>query len=129
SVLAISFLKNKSNVIRYKNFVHYDSRTGQGGYVDFSNQVDFLNETTCQEFQFSTPEDIIIGTAGETAVKYFFVKVGNEIYRYRIKRITDEGLLSKEVEIFNAPTDFVQFKLDKNGQVMYSDKTNNLRKI
>jgi hypothetical protein len=129
STLAVSFLKNKSNVIRYKNFVHYDSRTGQGGYVDFSNQVGFLNETTCQEFQFSTPEDIAIGTAGDTTIKYFFVKVGNEIYRYQIKKITDEGLLQKEVEIFNTPTDFVQFRLDKNGQVMYSDKNNNLRKL
>jgi hypothetical protein len=129
SVLALSFLKNKSSVIRYKSFVHFDSRRGQGGYIDFSNQVNFLDETTCQEFQFSTPDDIIVGKTDATSAKHFLVKVGNEIYKYRIKGITNEGLLRKEVQIFNAPGDFVAFKLDKDGYVKYSDKANILKRL
>lgn len=123
SLLTLSFLESKSHVIVFKKFIHFDSRHGEGSYIDFSHQEQFLSETTCQSFQFAMPSEIIVGRTKTISRKCLFAKVDDEIYCYIIKGISSSGLIDKEYFVSKLPIDFIQFKLTESGYVNYLNKS------
>jgi hypothetical protein len=113
-------LSKEMNVVYYRGFVHSDKpdRVSGSGYqfVDVSDREEFKGADKCLEIQFSQPEVLAIGKiqgAGESL--YLAVSVAPEVYLYRITRITEEGLLEKQITRLPLPKDAIGLECSKAG--------------
>ncbi|SNT40866.1 hypothetical protein SAMN05421640_0016 [Ekhidna lutea] len=116
SIMAVSSIKMKSHITRYKNFIHFDKQIDSGGYLDMTHQDEFNDELSCANFQISTPDNITSGKIGEA--NFFVAHVGELLYRYEISGFNDTGLLNKRITIEKIPNNFGELT-NKNGVVGY----------
>lgn len=94
-----SFLKRQGNIVEYRNFFHYDGRSGKGTYIDMTNIEDPPQEGTCASFEFSRVDKIeIVYQEGEPG-GYLAALVGNSAYLYKINRFHPDGLMDKSLRV------------------------------
>jgi hypothetical protein len=68
----------------------------------------------CASFEFSRVKQIAAGHLREDASKnYFAAWVGDEIYVYLIRGVSDQGILDKKLWVINAPKGFKGFQTDQ----------------
>ncbi|WP_224994304.1 hypothetical protein [Cesiribacter sp. SM1] len=107
---AKSSLKFGMSPVLYKNFIHTDKRDGAPTFIDLTYLDDYPKESSCLNFQFSTPEKILAGSVAGEKYKYFIAQVKQELFCYEIKSFDGEGWIEKQVTIIELPKDFKEFK-------------------
>lgn len=98
-MVAAAMRNGFGGIVEYRNFFHMDHRSGKGMYLDMT-RIDLpARVRSCGSFQFSEVEAISIASRKHEKGNYLLAKVGDEVYAYRIRKITKNGLLEKELQI------------------------------
>lgn len=92
-------LENKGSVTEYRNFIHMDNRKGKGVYVDMTGLVKPPTKDTCEDFEFSSPDEIAVLPKKDGSGNYILARVGKSIYAYKIHKIRDDGFLEKTLTV------------------------------
>jgi len=109
SFLQIS-IKSFGGVVAYRSFYHLDGRRGPAFYVDMKSLELPSGTQNCEAFEFSRVRQIAAGhIQGDSTKNYLAAWVGDEIYLYLIKGISNEGMLDKESWSQKAPATFSGF--------------------
>ena len=103
-------MKNGTSIVEFPNFFHTDKRLDDGGYVDLS-ACNYKNENpSCAKIQLAKPSAIGSGQLKGKEGTFLAVVVDQELWIYNIHKISNAGLLEKDVTISRVPKDFVRFK-------------------
>lgn len=87
-------------IVQYRDFFHADSRNGSPSYIDMTHVEPFSTDKDCANFEFSEVERISVGyRKGESDIGVIAALVGDEIYVYEIRSISDDGFLDKHLTI------------------------------
>lgn len=116
-LFAKSSLKFGMSPVLYKNFIHTDKRDSKPTFLDLSH-LDYKNDKSCENFQFSKPTAIVAGSVQGKREKCFLALVGDQIYCYAIKGFTVDSWIEKDLTTIKKPADFKSFVVD-NGQIKY----------
>tara|TARA_R110000868_G_scaffold59212_5_gene181832 strand:+ start:16514 stop:17461 length:948 start_codon:yes stop_codon:yes gene_type:complete len=116
--LALASVSRFGNVVEYSTFVHADSRSGNGAYVDMSGIDLPAADRTCEGFEFSPIRQTLVGAVRSLSDQRLLAAlVGNEIYLYEIGEVLPTGLLRKRVWIIELPADVTELATDETGAV------------
>lgn len=108
-------------LVAYDSFFHMDSRKGPVSYIDMRG-VKLPGKHDCSEFEFSRVRQIAVGHLREDPkMNYLAAWVGDEIYVYLIRGISDQGLLDKKLWVIKAPHGFTGF--EPNQGLVYKTET------
>lgn len=110
-------LKFGMSCVLYKNFIHTDKKDSNT-FLDLTYLNDYSNENTCEQFQFSMPEEIIAGKVKRAANKFFVAKIGDEFFCYEIKGFENNVNIKKTISIIKVPLNFKKFAID-DGYIKY----------
>jgi hypothetical protein len=92
------------------NFYHVDSRKGLASFVDMRSVEPPSNATDCSSFEFSKVRQIAAGNLREdSSENYLAALVGDEIYVYLIRGISNQGILDKRLWTVKVPSNFKDF--------------------
>jgi hypothetical protein len=97
--LVKSSMKYMGNVVEYKNFIHSDGRNGNGTYIDMVHIQNPPKDNTCESFEFSRVEQVLIGTKNGDPTPVIMALAGDEVYFYKIKAIRLDGRLDKTIDV------------------------------
>ncbi len=95
-------LEKMGNVVEYKNFIHMDERKGKGSYVDMTGLAKPPKGDTCEAFEFSMPDAVVVLPKDDGSGNYLMASVGKLIYVYKIHKIRSDGFLEKTVIVTSA---------------------------
>jgi hypothetical protein len=111
--------KSGMSVVRYRTFLHADSRKGFRDYVDLADRALPTRDTeNCVDFEFSPVEAIAVGTLpGKGATRYLVALTSNDVTTYRFRRIRANGRLDKETLIEPRPPDVTGLTTSAGGEV------------
>lgn len=126
-IFAKSSLKFGMSPVLYKNFIHTDKREGRPTFIDLS-YTSYKEENACENFQFSSPDALAAGLLKGKKERCFIALVGEELYCYAIKGITDDGWLDKELVIIKKPADFKEFAV-AGGNILYVTHTGKKKEL
>jgi hypothetical protein len=105
-----SAFSNFGGVVAYHSFYHADGRKGLVSYIDMTGVQLPSNAKDCSSFEFSKIRQIAAGHLREDSSKnYLAAWVGDEVYVYLIRGISDRGMLDKKLWVVNAPANFKGF--------------------
>ena len=97
-------------VVAYDDFYHLDGRKGNVWYVDMRGVKLPSHARDCSSFEFSKVRQIAAGHLREDSSKnYLGAWVGQEIYVFLIRGVSNRGLLDKELWVVKAPAYFNGF--------------------
>jgi hypothetical protein len=104
--------KNGMNgFVFYDSFYHLDGRTGSPSIIDMRNVKVPSNKHDCESFEFSKVKQIAAGHLREDSTQnYLAAWVGDEIYVYLIRDVSNDGLLNKKLWVIKAPQGFNGFE-------------------
>jgi hypothetical protein len=92
-------LKEMGGVVEYRSFFHTDGRKGKAPvYVDMSH-LEAPKNGSCEAFEFSTVDAIKVASKDDGTGHYLLALVGKELYTYKIKKITTDGFLEKNLTV------------------------------
>lgn len=128
SIFADSSMEHGRSLVLYKNFIHTDKRDGKPTLLDLRYLNDFIQENTCENFQFAQPESIAAGKISGKANKFFIAQVGDQLFCYEIKGFEANGLIDKMVTIRDKPMDFKRFK-EEGGFIKYETFSGDLKSV
>jgi hypothetical protein len=98
----------------YDSFYHSDGRSGTLSFIDMRGVKLPTKKHDCESFEFSTVKQIAAGHLVEdSANNYLAAWVGDEIYVYLIRGISNEGMLNKKLWVIKAPQGFSGFEKDQ----------------
>ena len=105
------FTSNGMNgFVQYDQFFHIDGRKGSPSYIDMRGVKVPADKHDCDGFEFSRVKGIAVGGLEEDTTKnYLAAWVGDEIWVYLIRGISQDGLLDKQHWVVKAPKDFAGF--------------------
>ena len=100
-------------LVAYDSFFHMDGRTGSPSFIDMRGVKLPTKKHDCAAFEFSKVKQIAVGHLREDSTQnYLAAWVGDEIYVYLIRGVSNEGMLNKKVTIIKAPAGFKGFEQD-----------------
>jgi len=107
-----AFVKSGMNgFVAYDKFFHVDGRKGSPSYIDMTGVKVPMGKHDCAGFEFSRVRGIAAGGLREDPAKnYLAAWVGDEIWVYLIRGISQDGMLDKQHWVIKAPTGFVGFE-------------------
>lgn len=111
-------IKSGMSVVLYKNFIHTDKRDDNIIFLDMMHLDDYASNNTCEDFQFSHPDEIIAGKIKNQKDLFFLAKVDHEIFCYKIKGFDRSIFINKDIYILKTPSDFDTFQIDQ-GTIKY----------
>ncbi len=92
-------LEKMGGVVEYLNFIHMDGRKGKGSYVDMTNLAKLPTRETCENFEFSMPDEVAVRLNNDGRGNYLLARVGKSVYSYKIHKIRDDGFLDKTLTV------------------------------
>lgn len=94
-------------LVQYRSFVHADLRAGSASYVDMTHAQVPGDGLHCANFEFSLVNELAVGAArpGDPGL-LIAARVHEEITLYRITKIDERGLLTKQAWVLKVPADF-----------------------
>lgn len=128
SLFAVASIKRGMSPVLYKNFIHTDKRDGKPTLLDLRYLNDYIQENTCEHFQFPQPESIAAGKVSGKANKFFIAQVGSKLFCYEIKGFEANGWINKTVTIIDKPKDFRHFK-EEGGYIKYETLKGDLKSV
>jgi hypothetical protein len=100
-----------NGLVIYDSFYHIDSRKGSPSIIDMRGVKLLTKDHDCASFEFSRVKQIAVGHLREDASNnYLAAWVGDEIYVYLIRGISDEGMLDKKLWVIKVPQGFNGFE-------------------
>jgi len=105
-------IKNGMNgFVIYDSFYHVDHRTGSPSIIDMRGVKLPTKTHDCESFEFSRVKQIAVGPLREDASKnYLTAWVGDEIYVYLIRGVSNMGMFDKQLWVIKAPQGFKGFE-------------------
>lgn len=97
--LVSEMLRQFGGVVEYPGWYHLDNRTGKGMYLDMRHANIPDNKHNCENFEFSTVQQIQIASRNGEKGNHLLVYADNKLYAYRIHQFLDNGLIKKELTI------------------------------
>ncbi len=94
---ALKVIRKFGGVVEYNGFVHADSRSGGGMYVDMRHIKEIPGGASCEAFQFSDVKHIAVRRKEGDPAKYIIALTEDALWVYRIAGITADGFLDKSV--------------------------------
>ena len=116
------------SVVLYKNFIHTDQREAGMIFIDLLYLNDYSSENTCENFQFSMPDEIAAGTVKNISNKCFIARVGEELFCYEISGFKESKFVNKEVTIMKLPNGFERLEIVE-GRIMYVNNKGKLLEL
>jgi hypothetical protein len=114
AMLQVGAENGMNGLVIYDSFFHSDGRTGNPYFIDMRGVKLPTQKHNCESFEFSRVRQIAAGHLFEDSSKnYLAAWVGDEIYVYLIRGVSDIGLLDKSLSIIKAPTGFAGFEADQ----------------
>jgi hypothetical protein len=92
-------LEKMGGVVEYRNFIHMDGRKGKGSYVDMTNLAKPPTMETCENFEFSMPDEVTVRQKNDGSGNYLIARVGKSVYTYKIHKIREDGFLDKTLTV------------------------------
>ena len=92
-------LENMGGVVEYRNFIHMDGRKGKGSYVDMTNLEKLPTKESCENFEFSMPDEVAVKPKKDDSGNYLLAQVGKSVYSYKIHKIREDGFLDKTLTV------------------------------
>ncbi len=121
-VLRIAAKDGMVGLVAYENFFHMDGRKGSPSYIDMRGVKVPKGKHDCAGFEFSRVKDIAVGGLQEYPKRnYLAAWVGDEVWVYLIRGISQDGLLDKELWVIKAPKGFAGF--EPNQGLSYKTET------
>jgi hypothetical protein len=107
-----TFTKNGMNgFVAYDQFFHIDGRKGSLSYIDMTGVSVPMGKHDCSGFEFSRVKQIAAGGPKEDPTRnYLAAWVGDEIWVYLIRGISQDGMLDKQLWAIKAPKGFEGFE-------------------
>jgi hypothetical protein len=110
-ILQIAAKSGMNGLVAYDSFYHMDGRTGSVSFIDMRGVKMVSKKHDCESFEFSRVKQIAVGHLQEDSSKnYLAAWVGDEIYVYLIRGVSNEGLLDKKLWVIRAPVGFKGFE-------------------
>jgi len=127
--LIASGVKTGMSLVRYRTFLHADSREGFVSYVDLSDRrLPSPTTNTCEGFEFSPIEALAAGTvSGHGKGSYLVALTASAITIYHFRGVRSNGTFDKEVWIRSRAAGVTGLKVSESGQVELT--TNDARTI
>jgi hypothetical protein len=98
-------------LVAYDSFFHMDGRTGPSSFIDMRGVKLPSAKHDCESFEFSRVKQIAAGHLHEDSTQnYLAAWVGDEIYVYLIRGVSNDGLLNKKLWVIKAPKGFNGFE-------------------
>jgi hypothetical protein len=111
SVLQSVAKSGMGGLVAYDSFFHMDGRTGSPSFIDMHGVKLPSSKHDCSSFEFSRVKQIAVGHLREDPSRnYLAAWVGDEIYVYLIRGISNEGMLDKKLWVIKAPQGFKGFE-------------------
>jgi hypothetical protein len=85
--------------VRYRNFMHVDSRFGDSIYIDMEHVEPISDLKDCSGFEFSKVDKIKAGFDENKRVGFISAYIDKLIYTYEISKIDEDGFLEKKLVI------------------------------
>lgn len=92
-------LEKMGGVVEYRNFIHMDGRKGKGSYVDMTNLEKLPAKETCENFEFSMPDEVAVRPKDDGSGNYLLARAGKSVYAYKIHKISKDGFLDKTLTV------------------------------
>ncbi len=103
--------KGMNGFVAYDQFFHVDGRKGSPSYIDMRGVIVPTGKHDCDGFEFSRVKGIAAGGLQEDPQRnYLAVWVGDEIWVYLIRGISQDGMLDKQLWVIKAPKGFAGFE-------------------
>ena len=103
--------KGMNGFVAYDQFFHIDGRKGSPSYIDMRGVKVPMGKRDCSEFEFSRVKVIAAGGLQEDPTRnYLAAWVGDEIWVYLVRSISQEGMLEKQLWVIKAPKGFEGFE-------------------
>jgi hypothetical protein len=113
-VLQIMARNGMNGFVAYDSFLHSDGRSGSPSFIDMRGVKLPTKDHNCASFEFSRVKQIAAGHLREDASSnYLAAWVGEEIYVYLIRGVSNEGLLNKKLWVIKVPQGFKGFEKDR----------------
>jgi hypothetical protein len=113
-VLKIMTASGINGLVAYDSFYHSDGRSGTPSFIDMRGVKMPTKNHDCESFEFSTVKQIAVGHLREDSTNnYLAAWVGDEIYVYLIRGISNQGMLNKKLWVIKAPQGFNGFEKDQ----------------
>jgi len=110
-VLKIVAASGMNGFVAYDFFYHMDGRTGSPAFIDMRGVKLPTKKHDCEDFEFSRVKQIAAGHLREDSTQnYVAAWVGEEIYVYLIRGVSNDGLLNKKLWVIKAPQGFKGFE-------------------
>jgi hypothetical protein len=114
SVLQVIAKSGMGGLVAYDSFFHMDGRTGFLSFIDMRGVKLPSAKHDCELFEFSRVKQIAAGHLREDPTNnYLAAWVGDEIYVYLIRGISNEGMLNKQLSVVKAPQGFKGFETNQ----------------
>jgi len=97
--VVILTLEKMGSVVEYRNFIHMDGRKGKGTYVDMTGLEELPSMETCENFEFSMPDEVAVMPKNDGTGNHLLARVGNVVYSYKIHKIRGDGFLDKTLTV------------------------------
>jgi hypothetical protein len=107
------------SVVRYRTFMHSDSREGFVSFVDLNDRTLPSPETEdCGGFEFSLVQALTAGSLeGDPSGRYLVALTAGDITIYRFRRVRPNGMLDKDTWIRDRPPSATGLHVAAHGQV------------
>jgi hypothetical protein len=103
-----------NGMVFYDSFFHMDGRGGSPSIIDMRGVKLPSKNHDCESFEFSRVKQIAVGHLREDSTNnYLAAWVGEEIYVYLIRGVSNAGLLDKKLWVIKAPQEFKGFIRDQ----------------
>ena len=113
-VVRVMFKNGMNGLVRYDTFYHVDDRAGLPSFIDMRGVQMPSKNHDCSAFEFSRVKQIAVGGLREDPSRnYLAAWVGDEIYLYLIRGISNEGMLDKKLWVLQTPKGFQGFEPGK----------------
>ena len=97
--------------VAYDQFFHVDGRKGSPSYIDMTGVKVPMGKHDCAGFEFSRVKQIAAGGLREDPARnYLAAWVGDEIWVYLIRGVSQDGMLDKQHWVIKAPKGFAGFE-------------------
>lgn len=98
---------SEMSLVAYRGFLHADMRVGATLLVDLSTwPLPSGTENTCEDFEFSLPAGVVVGSLGDAGeVPHLVALTEEDITVYRVEHISPEGRLALKSWLLPRPAD------------------------
>jgi len=110
AILETATKNGMTGFVIYDSFFHMDHRGGSSAIIDMRGVKLLTKRHDCDSFEFSRVKQIAAGHLREdSSNNYLAAWVGDEVYVYLIRGISNQGMLDKKLSVIKAPKGFKGF--------------------